>query len=81
MRLQAGPTRPGRATATSGQRSLPLRCVSAPGGWRATKGWPDHRECSGRVRGEGAAHRAEPPSLSSRCASGSVRPLRESIVG
>jgi hypothetical protein len=37
MRLQAGPTRPGRAAAISGQRSLPLRSASAPGGWRATR--------------------------------------------
>lgn len=34
---QAGPTRPGRAAACSGQRSLPLRSASAPGGWRATR--------------------------------------------
>jgi hypothetical protein len=61
---QAGPTRPGRAAACSGQRSLPLRSASAPGGWRATR-LTHLWTCSGPVRGrEALIVRSRPPASS-----------------
>jgi hypothetical protein len=63
---QAGPTRPGRAAACSGQRSLPLRSASAPGGWRATRGLVVGVVVVPSGRGRRALCGAAPPASSPR---------------
>jgi hypothetical protein len=77
---QAGPTRPGRAAAASGQRSLPLRSASAPDGWRARR-WTWSWTSSWLRPGQEGADCAEPPpQRQARWSSRSRQPLRGTVV-